>query len=179
MTIPSASCGGDGQTARTSPGKGIIASITSQESGWGTFSSVCPWLVEVEPFQRINFTLIDFSISARLKNTEQAFGLSSCRRFGVITEGQSGNSTQEIMCGGKERERSIYLSRSNRVEVRLNSTEYFLLKYEGIKCLELIQNIHSTIASSTHLVFNVIYVQLYNFIDSHLHIIICFELQMT
>ena len=170
-TIPSTSCGGDGQATRTLPGKGVIASITSQESGWGTSSSVCPWLIEVEPFQRINFTLIDFSISARLKNTEQAFGLSSCRPFGGIKDGQSGNSTPEIMCGGKERERSIYLSRSNRVEVRFhsNSTEYFLLKYEGIKCMELIQIIHS-IVSSMHFVFNVICAQLYNFIDSIFYI---------
>ncbi len=43
--------------------EGMIASITSQNGGLGTYR--CPWVIKAEAGQRINITLIDFGLNVR------------------------------------------------------------------------------------------------------------------
>ena len=53
-----AGCSG-AEFIRTTQPQGYIASITTEESQCGGIDT--PWLVEVEPGQRINFTLWNFN----------------------------------------------------------------------------------------------------------------------
>ena len=42
------------------PPSGYIASVATEQHGFG--SSQCPWAIRAQPGQRINITLIDFSL---------------------------------------------------------------------------------------------------------------------
>ncbi len=48
--------------------EGIIASITAQNGGLGTYR--CPWVIKAEAGQRINITLIDFGLNVRYTGKE-------------------------------------------------------------------------------------------------------------
>lgn len=47
---------------------GFLASVVTDETGLGTNS--CPWTLRVSPGQKINLTLMDFSINRHLKNRD-------------------------------------------------------------------------------------------------------------
>ena len=100
------------------------------DSGYGTDS--CPWLIQAQPGQRINITLLDFAIDTETKPTRP---IDYCRAYAIIRDHQTGRST--TVCGGHVRESVVYLSQSNSVEVRIIRTakrddvDHFLLKYES------------------------------------------------
>ena len=108
---------------------GYVARVTAQESGYGTDS--CPWLVQGQPGQRINITLLDFAIGGGSEDVP----LDYCRAYAIIRDKQTGRST--TVCGGHARESVVYLSQSNQVEIRIIRTpkrtniDHFLLRYEG------------------------------------------------
>jgi len=65
---------------------GHIASLATQETGWcGTDSS--PWLIEAQPGQRINITMLDFGLqSGQIRNAKTA----AMRSAGVRSSGSGG-----------------------------------------------------------------------------------------
>lgn len=80
---------------------------------------------------QINVTLYDFGMSA----TNRLYGLvDSCFRYAVIKE--KGTRDHPI-CGGKDREKGVYLSKSNIIEILIVSPEVFgqrgqfMFYYEG------------------------------------------------
>ena len=118
--------------ARLTLAQGYIASwITKQYDGCGSAS--CPWLIEVQPGQKINITLYDFSDKSKpITNT---WIPNTCNRFGVIKE--TAAPTDKPICKGQKRERHLYTSVSNSLEIHVVSPEVldkagqFLLYYEG------------------------------------------------
>ena len=118
---------------------GYIASFITHENAAG--SHTCPWVIEVQPYQRINITLVDFSnrAIAGLRNFDEGFrhSIRCDNEYAVIVDNAAGrNST---ICGGRQRETSVYVSQSNTVEVHIGGSRngrvplpsYFLLRYEG------------------------------------------------
>ena len=95
-------------------------------------SRLCPWVIQSQPAQRINLTLVDFG-------TPETTGLPSdgyrpeCQKYAMIRERSETSDT--TVCSGSQRERNIYLSKSNRVEIdfvdsRLSGTQAnFLIKF--------------------------------------------------
>ncbi|KAK2147095.1 hypothetical protein LSH36_570g03021 [Paralvinella palmiformis] len=121
--------------ARLTLAQGYIASwITKQYDGCGSAS--CPWLIEVQPGQKINITLYDFSDKSKpITNT---WIPNTCNRFGVIKE--TAAPTDKPICKGQKRERHLYTSVSNSLEIHVVSPEVldkagqFLLYYEAVGC---------------------------------------------
>lgn len=97
-------------------------------------------LICVQPHQRINFTLLDFSVDDPTSSIAQTqVGRQQAAECSdplvVVGEGDDvENGT--VICGGQRRRSSVYLSTSNCVRVLLNATAArtaeFLIYYEGI-----------------------------------------------
>ena len=110
---------------------GILSNLVTQETGCG--SPTLPWVIQVNPGQKVNVTLVDFSMI-----TEP--GTSACKVFAVIKERTIGRVRNITSCT-TTRERSIYMSVTNVIEIglvtvmdpmdRLDSP-MFMIKYEGI-----------------------------------------------
>ena len=100
----------------------------------GALGASCPWLIEVSPGQRVNISLFDFGVHRREK---EATGHQAifCHKYALIKETNLAQDTP--ICAGRERERNVYVSKGNRVEVVLVRPDsgqeggQFLLKYEG------------------------------------------------
>ena len=114
---------------------GYIASALSFTTWCGT-SSDTPWLIEALPGQRINITLLDFGVYTPEGDSsygESFNGVEVCQKYAVVREKIPERST--VLCGGRARERQVYLSNSNSVEIgieaRSATKHHFLLKYEG------------------------------------------------
>ena len=81
--------------------------------------------------QRINFTLYDFGVWRRQGSAQTN---TFCQSYAVIREG---SRSQQTICGGNERTRNVYVSRSNVVHIELAARRTrdagaFLLEYEGM-----------------------------------------------
>ncbi len=64
---------------------GVIASSVTENSGCGTPD--CPWIVQVEPGQKINFTLMDFGLdSPERENGIENDELVGCQVYATIKE---------------------------------------------------------------------------------------------
>lgn len=124
---------------RVSPTSGIIASILTEELALG--SADCPWLIKAAPGQRVNVSLVDFAVTPGIGET--------CHAYAIIRERDP--TRTNTICSGEQRERHIYMSLSDTVEIRVlpiqGSTKrrYFLLKYEGL-CVSSYILQHSAIA---------------------------------
>ena len=110
---------------------GYIGSVVTEESGCGTTET--PWKVHAKPGQRINFTLLDFA-TANNTGGELGRGASHCHVYVILKESAAGRSV--TVCGGQERDKQIFTSTSNSVEVRVltgasSKSRFFLLRYEG------------------------------------------------
>lgn len=99
-----------------------------------------PQLICVQPYQRINFTLVDFSVddptsSIAQKQVGRQPAADCSDPLVVIGEGDDIDNGTAI-CGGHRRRSSVYLSTSNCVRILLNATATrtaeFLIYYEGI-----------------------------------------------
>ena len=96
-----------------------------------------PWMITVDPGQRINVTLLDFSVErtyhVKRLNEIDSFDIEAtvCREYAVIHEVESDWKT--MVCGGTSRWQQVYLSKTNTLRIEITNTEerYFMLKYEG------------------------------------------------
>ncbi len=112
-----------------------MASSVTAESGCG--SKEYPWIITVQPGQRINITLYDFSVEktyhVKRINDIGSFDVERniCQEYAVIHEIETEWNT--MVCGGNTRVQHIYLSKSNalRIEVTNSAHRHFMLKYEG------------------------------------------------
>ena len=143
-------------SSSSSLSSGFLANIVTEEHGFG--SARCPWLVTAPHGQRINITLFDFGLAGRhdgavgataananSATSDAASGMASggsmCHVYAKVTEtGSPSASASEItICGSRSRQRSVYISETNRLEIVITSFKmddepvYFLLKYEGKK----------------------------------------------
>ncbi len=87
------------------------------------------WLIEGSPGQRINLTLLDFGAGS---SSDQVH-VSSCMPYGFLEEKTLG--VNQSICGGRSRERVLYTSATNSVEVVLISPRpsqpAFLVNFQG------------------------------------------------
>ena len=96
-------------------------------------TNACPWRVTVAPGQRINLTLFDFNIVPP-RNSERESG-TVCQVYAIINEKSS--STDVTVCGGDQRQRMVYLSEANSIDIQVMTITdeaqhgHFLLRYEG------------------------------------------------
>ena len=144
-----------------SQSSGVLASIVTAETGCGTAGA--PWRLQVLPGQRINVTLVDFSWAVVVNG---GVGSASGTRVASVTVPSSVTTSDVIapypldcrvyaivretpeaigvtVCGGETRTKTVYVSRSNRVEIQLvnlvggtnqqsSKTNYaYVLVYEG------------------------------------------------
>jgi len=106
---------------------GEISSSTLDRKGCG--SSKSPWIISASPGQTINIHMFDFDVN------QQDYNLISCRSvYGFILERSLG--INHTICGGHTRERALYTSKTNSVEINILQKEsrgkaHFLLRYSG------------------------------------------------
>ena len=105
---------------------GYISSFVAKDTGCGSPNT--PWIIQVEPGQRINLTLWDFDVQ---KDTVPI--LYVCHhRYATVSE-RALNRSMSI-CGGIARETHVYLSMLNSLEVSLLTTlndGQFLIFFES------------------------------------------------
>ena len=120
---------------------GYLANVITEREGFGSLA--CPWHIEVQRGQRINITLFDFSTpTADIR--PNMYQSKICYQYAIITEKASVTTRNERICGGNIRERSVYTSRTNSVEIRIITRKnvetekefHFMLRYEG-ECVKL------------------------------------------
>jgi len=121
---------------------GVISSRVWRDS-FSAHTPQRPRLICVQPHQRINFTLVDFSVDdppatlAHMQVGRQP-GAGACPDpLVIVSEGdQVDIENGTLICGGENRLSSVYLSESNCVRLVLNATATrtaeFLIRYEGI-----------------------------------------------
>ena len=142
----------------TSNGSGIVQSAAGVLSSRAWRDSIIaintpqrPHLICVQPHQRINVTLVDFSVEEptvsvdRFSRQQAATGAAACSDpLAVVSEGNDDDDDDDdengtVICGGQRRLSSIYLSTSNCVRFLLNATATrtaeFLIYYEGTQIL--------------------------------------------
>ena len=130
---------------------GILASSVTEKTGCGSTNS--PWKIQGKPGQRWNITLMDFS---RIKNNKNMTSSESkahapyshCHVYAIIKDKSVSKSV--TVCGGSPaqvRERSIFLSESHQLEIRMmigkpeRDSGQFLLKYQG-NCSKHVNQTH-------------------------------------
>jgi len=131
---------------------GLLSSQVTELTGCGTAD--WPWLIKAGNGQRVNITLHDFShdaLATRSRGSGAARDARTCKVYATIRDGSGSRST--TICGGRAPVTHVFLSTTNRVEIRLlqpaaanvNSKvkpkvttkshearmPYFLLGYEG------------------------------------------------
>ena len=136
-------------------GTGYLSSVITASTGVG--AAGCPWLLRARPGQRISLSLLDFTVAGRRPPPSQSAeneamlkpppSSQRCVRLAVIREvsGTYRRGDREICSlrvGDAGRERSVYLSDSNELEVVITSqydvdishdddNPIFLLRYDG------------------------------------------------
>ncbi len=124
-------------------GGGYLSSYISDETGCG--SKETPYRIKLMQGQRVNITLMDFSLANRQNNHNSGIQGSSplkCESYGSVSEPHSGRIID--ICGGHRREETIFLSDGNFVEIyfkrRSNSDGgHFVLRYDG-KIISVLYN---------------------------------------
>ena len=110
-------------------GRGFLSSLIAQEKGAGGVT--CPWLILLQPGQRINLTLLDFGVASRYER-----GATDCQIYAVIRDLTS--RAEMTICGGFRRERSVYVSEGRGIEILLHTYGedtipiHYIITYEGI-----------------------------------------------
>ena len=144
---------------------GYIASVFTEETSCGSQQS--PWVITAGQGQKINITLYDFGLSSvmnmssssgiasksrnrnnggRASSHSSHLGKSQdnkkgghypvyCQQSAKIEEKSIQRST--IVCGGDRREKNIYISLTNKVEIQvmnrkaMGRPQYFMFRYNG------------------------------------------------
>jgi len=130
-------------------GTGYLSSLITARTGVGT--AECPWLLRAGPGQRISLSLLDFTVARRRTPPSENEAVvkppppssQRCVRLAVIREASATyqrRGDREVCSTGSGdggRERAVYLSSSNELEVLISSTNIaagstiFLLRYDG------------------------------------------------
>ena len=133
-TDADAECRSRGAIRRTER-VGLLASHVTETQGWG--GSACPWELRVPPGQRINITLFNFARGAGGSDLLTA-DPSVCYELASIHE--QGHQPKNILtCGTDSREKNVYISETNKVEVRfvdrtlLRNLGKFVLQHQGTR----------------------------------------------
>ena len=118
---------------------GFISSQSAYLEGLGTHR--CPYVISAQPGQRINITLWDFGSPSSLETVGDLNSVPRapfCHKYAQITEATA--ISPGTVCSGNRRTKNVFLSETNRAEVRINTgngnTEeennaHFLLEYNG------------------------------------------------
>ena len=125
---------------------GYLASVITEKHNLGSVH--CPWVIEAQPGQRINITLINFARTSELLAGGSTGGgsqvdgyggpkqrLDICFELAVVSDAIDKKTV--TICGGDARETVAYISKTNVAEVQiinrkmLKSIGMFLLKYES------------------------------------------------
>ena len=124
-------CRSHGSITRTDR-VGLLATHITEEYGWG--GSACPWDIKVPSGQRINITLFNFARSG--ESDLLTSDPSVCYELATIHE-KDHQSKTILTCGTDDRQKNVYVSETNRVEIRfvdrisLKNLGKFLVQYEG------------------------------------------------
>ena len=113
VAIPESRCQSTSQN-KVKHNQGYISSHVTAETGCG--SPRAPWVIEAQSGQTIDLWLIDFGA---LDREEQSLYTSCHQLYGFIIERDLGVNL--TMCGGTERKRHLYKSKTNKVEVHMLS----------------------------------------------------------
>lgn len=115
---------------------GTVASLTTTENAVGSES--CPWVIHVQPYQRLNVTLIDFSAAPPSNDYWSASAVSltnqhTCDLLATLSERNRTNARS--VCSQNKRYSSIMVTETNQLEIRFNPkaaySRFFVIKYEG------------------------------------------------
>ena len=118
-----------------------LSSHQADTSGCGL--PMAPWTIKTPAGQRVNITLVNFGWheSEQSVQTDNGITGSQCSVYGYIVERSLGMNT--TFCGGSSRERHVYLSASNEVEIafipspRRQTSAAFLLQVTSKQSLDL------------------------------------------
>ena len=123
------SCDSVKVTAQT----GYIGSVVTDESGCG--SAFCPWVLEGRPGQRINITMMDFTVPP---GAEAVAPPSDCPQFNDYLFLREDRESKSIgVCGGTKRRKHVYITQKHRIQITIGTAMqrenkgHFLLHYEG------------------------------------------------
>lgn len=121
-----------------SPG-GFIANSITESTGCGSLTY--PWAIEAGGGQRIHLTLFDFNVASV---RPVSYLQPRCPLYAVVKERLKTAETRKFeVCGGLAREKSVYTSQTNRLEIGIAKTDdpiagpFFLFKYEGRTTLQV------------------------------------------
>lgn len=130
VTTAQARMCGSSSYVKLMPYEGYISSHVAQETGCG--KSKTPWVLNVKDGQKINITLIDFSVDRSLYSMT-----TKCHRYASIKEKTINKTT--IICGGVYRVSHAYISKTNSIEISFLSqnSENFLLQYSTSGCSDI------------------------------------------
>lgn len=122
---------------------GYLANVITEKSSRG--SNSCPWTIRVQKGQKINITLYDFTGATQVfpsggedLGVMEAGGPAGdryCTVYASIKE--SSKERRTTLCGGRLREKPVYTSSSNTLDIEITGVStpgqqlYFILKYEG------------------------------------------------
>lgn len=120
---------------------GYLTSHVTEATGCGT--SLTPWVIEMESGQTVRVELFDFNV---LDLSRQLSVDHQCPVYAVLREVLATGVRNLTVCGGMSRERHVYTSVTNRLEIAFTvsadkSSSSFMLRYEGnlqCKVLELV-----------------------------------------
>lgn len=114
---------------------GVLSSAITRETGCG--STTTPWVIRAGPGQRISFRLTDFGWLGQNQTGGSIQVHQHCQVYAIIKDGLAGRTS--TICGGhssQSRERHVYMSVENYVEVRIlvwknTDAADFLLSFEA------------------------------------------------
>lgn len=130
-----------------------LSNAVAEDRGFG--SSSCPWVIVAPRGRRLNLTLLDFAVVSRhldrndgdvchvYAHIRQLPPSASRSRPGnsVLWRGDTDESNEVTVCAGRVRERAVFVSDSERVQVTIitkspsdsnDDQAYFLLRYSGL-----------------------------------------------
>ena len=108
-----------------------LSSIVSRDTSCGFHKS--PWILKSKPGQQIEISLLDFSWDNK-SNVDAVGSPGNCmKNYGYIVDIESDDIIN--ICGGTVREKYIYTSRSNSVQIVLDplslQNHFYLISYKG------------------------------------------------
>lgn len=120
-----------------------LSPLIASKNGCGTRSQ--PWILQADPGQRINITLLNFSSPPRKEETGFSGGETPCLPVGYIVEPSVRKNVS--ICAGPDRQVLLYQTETNVVEVVLGpglrqgpSRNNFLAGFQGRKKSNLIES---------------------------------------
>ena len=93
-----------------------------------------PYRMQLPHGQTLNLSLIDFHWPLRGTDNPLTSSAMRCDVYATIREPSSGRTVD--VCGGQSREKGVFITTSNTIEIYMNDkmadgSRYFLLKYHG------------------------------------------------